>query len=200
MANVAISAGYEIECFIDEDQAGKSLLGYEIVGNVLDHNSIQGLNIAIAIGDNAVRQRVHESLSIFEDKMRFPALVHSSATISSFSEIAEGAVIMPNAVVGPNTKIGRFCLVNTSSVIDHDSHMLEYSSIAPGALIGGRVSIGTRAAVSIGATVSHGIEIGDDCVVGANSFLNKDLEANRVAYGIPAKVIRTRKIGDRYLS
>jgi serine acetyltransferase len=35
--------------------------------------------------------------------------------------------------------------------------------------------------------------------VGANSYLNKDLANNQVAYGTPAREIRDRNIFDAYL-
>jgi acetyltransferase-like isoleucine patch superfamily enzyme len=106
---------------------------------------------------------------------------------------------MPNAVIGPNTKVGKFCLINTQASIDHDCVMLDYSSLAPSSVTGGTVQIGIRSALSIGATIKHGLKIGNDCVVGANSYLNKDLPNNQVAYGTPAKQVRTRNIGDSYL-
>jgi acetyltransferase-like isoleucine patch superfamily enzyme len=77
--------------------------------------------------------------------------------------------------------------------------MLDFSSLAPAAVTGGTVQIGLRSAISIGATIKHGLKIGDDSVVGANSYLNIDLPSNQIAYGTPAKSVRTRKIGDSYL-
>jgi acetyltransferase-like isoleucine patch superfamily enzyme len=106
---------------------------------------------------------------------------------------------MPNAVVGPNTRVGRFCIVNTSASIDHDAAMADFSSLAPGAVTGGGVSIGRRSAVSMGAVIKHRVRIGDDCVVGAQSYVDKDLPDNVVAYGTPARSVRTRKAGDAYL-
>jgi acetyltransferase-like isoleucine patch superfamily enzyme len=53
--------------------------------------------------------------------------------------------------------------------------------------------------VSIGAVVKHGVVIGADSVLGANSYLHADLPGGRVAYGSPARVVRERRVGDRYL-
>jgi acetyltransferase-like isoleucine patch superfamily enzyme len=43
-----------------------------------------------------------------------------------------------------------------------------------------------------GAMVTMGVEIGEGCVVGAKALVNRSLPAMSVAYGIPAKVVRTR--------
>ena len=106
---------------------------------------------------------------------------------------------MPKAVVGPNSKVGKFCLINTQASIDHDCLMLDYSSLAPAAVTGGTVKIGLRSAISIGAIIKHGLKIGGDCVIGAKSYLNKDLPNNQVYYEMPPKQTRARNSGDAYL-
>ena len=199
VANVALSAGYEIECFVDRNKKGSNLLGYSIIGKLDELNILEGFSFAIAVGDNAVRERIYKELLSEAGNLHFPSLVHSTAVISFFAEIGEGAVVMPKAVIGPNSKVGRFCLINTQASIDHDCVMLDFSSLAPAASTGGAVTIGMRSAVSIGATVKHGVKIGHDCVVGASSYLNKDLASNQVAYGVPAKIVRMRNTGDKYL-
>lgn len=200
VANVALSAGYSIKFFIDKKKQGSNLLGYTVLGNIPEIDDCKNICFAIGVGDNSVRENVYKELIAFRPELYFPALIHHSSVISNFTKIGDGTVVMPNAVVGPNSKIGNFCLINTRSSIDHDSSMLDFSSLAPAAVTGGNVKIGFRAAISMGASVKHGVSIGDDSVLGANSYLNKDLENNQVAYGVPAKKIRTRNVGDTYLS
>ena len=199
VANVALSAGYEIKHFIDKNKKGSDLLGYSIIGDIAELDNVEAFSFAIAVGDNAVRERIYKELTAKTENLHFPALVHSSAVVSYFCEVKDGAVVMPKAVIGPNSKVGKFCLINTQASIDHDCVMLDYSSLAPAAVTGGNVKIGVRSAISIGAIIKHGLKIGDDSVVGANSYLNKDLPNNQVAYGTPAKQVRTRNIGDAYL-
>jgi len=43
-----------------------------------------------------------------------------------------------------------------------------------------------------GAMVTMGVEIGEGCVVGAKALVNRSLPRMSVAYGIPARVVRTR--------
>lgn len=199
IASVALSAGFELRCFIDKNKAGQTLLGVRIVGDLSEIDDLCACSFAIAIGDNAIRERIHTELVNSHCNLNFPPLIHRSSTISAFSDIGEGTVVMPGAVVGPNSQIGKFCIINTQASIDHDSSMLDFSSLAPAAATGGTVRIGIRSAVSIGAIVKHGILIGDDCVLGANSYLNEHLPNNKVAYGTPAKQIRDRITGDSYL-
>lgn len=199
VANVALALGYQIKYFVDGAKAGQSLLGISILGEIEEIDSIGSLSFAVAVGDNAKRERIYLELIGRQPHLHFPPLIHPSAVVSFSSTVGDGTVVMPQAVVGPNSTVGRFCLLYTQASLDHDCSMLDYASLAPAAATGGTVQIGLRSAVSIGAVIKHGIKIGDDCVLGANSYLNADLAPNTVAYGTPAREIRTRSRGDAYL-
>jgi acetyltransferase-like isoleucine patch superfamily enzyme len=45
-----------------------------------------------------------------------------------------------------------------------------------------------------GAMVTMGVEIGEGCVVGAKALVTRSLPRMSVAYGIPARVVRTRDV------
>ena len=89
--------------------------------------------------------------------------------------------------------------MNTRASLDHHGVLGDYASLAPGVTVGGDVSIGEGGAVAIGATVLHGRSIGDWSVVGAGATVIDDVPDGVVAYGTPARVVREREPGDRYL-
>jgi acetyltransferase-like isoleucine patch superfamily enzyme len=64
---------------------------------------------------------------------------------------------------------------------------------------GGRVALGTCAAVGLGAKVVHNVRIGAHAVVGAGALVLQDVPDQVVAYGTPARVIRSRGVDDPYL-
>ena len=199
LANVALSAGFDIKYFIDPDKAGQTLCDIEIINDLSQLKNITDYSYAIAIGDNSTRESVHKNLIKNYGAIQFPPLIHSAAVLSFNINIGEGTVVMPNSVIGPNSKIGSFCIINTSSSIDHDCTMSDYASMAPGSVTGGRVLIGTRSAISIGASIKHGISIGSDTVIGGASYVEKNIGDNLVAYGVPAKVIEARNYNSPYL-
>lgn len=53
------------------------------------------------------------------------------------------------------------------------------------------ITIGSNCWFGGGATVLGGVTIGDGCVIGAGAVVTKDIPANSVAVGNPARVIRT---------
>ena len=57
----------------------------------------------------------------------------------------------------------------------------------------GKVVIGRNARIGSHSLVMPGVTVGDGAVVGAFSFVNRDVPARAVAYGIPARVVKNRK-------
>lgn len=52
----------------------------------------------------------------------------------------------------------------------------------------GKVSIGNNVRFGINCTVLKGVTIGDNCFIAAGSIVTKDIPANSIAGGVPAKV------------
>lgn len=199
VASVAISAGYKIRAFVDPLRQLHNHLGFPSFNSITQIANFSSYSFAIAVGDNSKRQEIYERTIEDFGSLRFPILAHQSSVISSFSTVAEGTVIMPHSIVGANSVIGKFCILNTRSSLDHDGVMQDFSSLAPGAITSGLVTIGTRSAVSLGAVIKQKVKIGNDTVIGANSYVNQDIESNCIAYGTPAKKIRFRNRNDPYL-
>lgn len=199
VTSVAQSHGFRVIAYVDDTLAGAEILGTSVITKQQCISLYPEGNLFIAIGDNAVRERVYLEYKDALPGSDFPALIHSSSVVGVSSKVGIGTVVMPLANVGPNSTVGNFCILNTSSSIDHDCVMGNFSSLAPGVICGGTVTIGTRSAIAIGATVKHGIGLGDDVVIGANSYVDRPMEDNVVAYGTPCKRIRGRNKGDAYL-
>ena len=106
---------------------------------------------------------------------------------------------MAGVSINQCSSIGKFCILNTNCSFDHDSVLADFASLAPGVTTGGNCRIDPYSAISIGTVLLHGIHIGQHTVIGAGSLVTKSIESFVVAYGTPAKVIRPRKPGDKYL-
>lgn len=198
--DVALEAGFCVHCFIDDTRKRSGrLLGLPILHDLSRIGSAGNFLFAVAIGDNFQRERVAGKVKRIFRGARFPVLVHPDASISRFAALGPGTVVMAGARVGPRCRVGRFCIINTRASIDHDNVLADYSSFAPRAVSGGGVKLGRRSAVSIGAVVQDKVSIGRDTLIGGNSYVNRNVGSNKVAYGSPARVIRGRKAGDKYL-
>jgi sugar O-acyltransferase (sialic acid O-acetyltransferase NeuD family) len=182
---------------------GEETLGYKIIGKEEDLPRLllanPGCKVFVAIGDNWVRKIVVDKIISLDQKIEFASAIHPSTQIGKNVTIGKGVAIMAGVIVNSSTYIGDFTILNTNSSIDHDGNMGNFSSLAPKATVGGNVIIGNYSAISIGATIKHGVKIGEHCIIGAGAVLLKDCEDNLIMYGIPAKIIRKRQVGEKYL-
>ena len=51
--------------------------------------------------------------------------------------------------------------------------------------------IGNRVYIGANAVIAGKIDVGDDCVIGANSLLNKSIDSGLTVQGVPAIIINT---------
>jgi acetyltransferase EpsM len=146
--------------------------------------------VIVAIGDNHARRRVTEELVARGE--RLATAVHPFTSIAASAVIAPGAMICAGAVVQPRARIGRGVILNTKASVDHDSVVGDFAHIAPGATIGGRCAIGEETLVATGACVASGVAVGARATIGAGAAVVRDLDADVVAWGVPARVTRRR--------
>lgn len=195
---------YEVVGFADARRpVGESEMGVPILGNedallaLARAGEIDGY--IVAIGDNAVRAQVVERIRGEAPELALVSAVHPGAEVGRDVTIGAGTVVMAGVCINPCARIGDGCILNTRSSLDHDSTMGDFSSLAPGVTTGGNCTIGEGAAVGVGATLIHGVSIGEHTVIGAGATVVGSVAPYQVAYGSPAKVIRSRSRGDRYL-
>lgn len=89
-------------------------------------------------------------------------------------------------VIGKNTKIAAFCFITdfNHKYTDIKKTVKEQGYETKPVVIGENVWVGTH------VIILPGVTIGDRAVIGAGSVVTKDVPANSVAVGNPAKVIK----------
>jgi len=90
-----------------------------------------------------------------------------------------GAMTYINAKHGvtiePGVQIGSHCSIYSVSTID-DKY--------------GPVTLKENCSIGTHSTVMPGVTVGENSIVGAYSLVLKDIPANVIAFGVPAKIIR----------
>jgi len=154
---------------------------------------LPGNSVLIAIGDGVARQKVYESLSIYN--FQFPYFIHPSALIEALPEeetIGRGSHILAKSFIGAGSKIGNFVIINTGATVDHDCEIGNFSHIAPGVNLCGGVIVGTNTLVGVGSCARPRVRIGSNCTIGAGSVIVSDIPDNSLAYGNPC-IVQKRK-------
>lgn len=88
-----------------------------------------------------------------------------------------GITIDDNVLIGPGVKVLS------------EGHSL--SSDERQTLVPGRIHIRQNAWIGAGSIILPGVTIGENAVVAAGAVVNRDVPANTVVAGVPAKTIRT---------
>ena len=97
--------------------------------------------------------------------------------------------------LGKFTDIGAFTYINAKyGVVIEDyvqigSHVSIYSESTIDNK-NGKIVIKRNARIGSHSVVMPGVTIGENAIIGAFSFVNKDIPANTVAFGVPVKIVR----------
>jgi acetyltransferase-like isoleucine patch superfamily enzyme len=92
-------------------------------------------------------------------------------------------------------RIGEQCVIaDRAMFIDFDHGVVEVERpIRQQGIYKRDVEVGSNVWIGYGACILRGVRVGDNSIVGTNSVVTKDVPANAVVAGIPARVIRMRK-------
>lgn len=187
--------------YISIEQKGSIIYGHPVLGNIDETEALKSTyqidQAIVSIGDNFIRRGIADT--VLSHGIDLVNAIHPSAVISPTARIGKGNTIMAGAIIQADACVGNGCLVDTNSVIEHDSSMGDFSSVAPGSILSGAVSVGQVSAIGLGAVVLEKRKIGDHCVIGAGSVVTHSISDYKLAYGVPAKVVSERKMGERYI-
>ncbi len=95
-------------------------------------------------------------------------------------------VSLESLTIGANSIFGeRVSIHDENHVIEGDQPVPERGLVTAPVKIGSGVWVGAK------ATILQGVTIGDNAVIGAHALVTRDIPANSVALGVPARVVRT---------
>lgn len=121
------------------------------------------------------------------DILRFS---HGGGLIIEDDVSLQSAVSIKKGLFGFNTKISKGCTIGSFVNVGHHVKLGKNCFVAPGSIIAGGVEIGDDCYLGVNCTILHELKIGKKCQIGAGSIVTKDIPANKVVFGSPAKIIR----------
>lgn len=100
-----------------------------------------------------------------------------------------GLELSASADLGRGLWIGHFGPTVINPAVKSGEHLTILQGVTIGAGKNGCPSIGTNVRIGAGACIIGGVTIGDNVIIGAGAVVTKDVPANSIALGIPARAI-----------
>ena len=132
-------------------------------------------------------------------------VVHESSFVHPLAAVTGHVIIGKDCYIGPGAALrgdwGKIIIEDGCNVQENCTiHMFpgvtvllrEKSHIGHGAIIHGAI-IGKNCLVGMNAVIMDNVELGDECIIGALSFIKQDekIAARSLVAGNPAKIIKT---------
>lgn len=140
------------------------------IGNIVD------------IGENGFNLKRNSDGTLEDKTCYYGVIIENDVTIDSFTNIDRG--MFRDTIIGKGTKM------DAHVHISHDCIIGKHCEIDPGVIILGEAEIGDYSRLCSGCIIQPKVKIGKNCVVGAGSYLRRDLKDNEIAYGMPAKPVK----------
>ena len=188
-----------------------------IIGNNvrIDDNVVLGKLPMKAVNSAVTQNKILHPLKINDGCIiGTNVVIYRGAKISNNCLIADGATVREEVSIGEKTivgrgvaienqcSIGKKCKLETNCYITAYSILEDFVFVAPGVKTSNDNFIGRTkerfnnfkgviarkgARIGVGATILPGIELGEDCLVGAGSLVTKNVESKKIVIGVPAK-------------
>jgi|LSQX01.2.fsa_nt_gb sugar O-acyltransferase (sialic acid O-acetyltransferase NeuD family) len=176
--------------FVDDNFNKKQFKGL----TVLDFQSMQEeyssdeCEFTIASGEPYLRKILSEKVE--DAAYKLCTLIHPDIRIADDTVIENGCIICKGTVITDDVYIGKSTMVNLLCSIGHDVNIGNYCAIQPHCSISGNVHIGDSTHIGTYSAIRDEVTIGPNCIIGMGSIVTKNIKANSIAYGSPAKIIR----------
>ena len=111
----------------------------------------------------------------------FEKLIYFMPQVQKYGDtiIREGSIISVHCNVGHNCIVGK------------------HTFLAGKTNLGGKTKVGDYCFLGMGVITKPGVVIGDNVVVGMGSIVTRDIPDKMIAYGNPAKVVKTNPVTAR---
>lgn len=188
-----IEKKYNIIGFLDDNEQkwGSKVFGVEVLGGLSSAKDYKDCFFVNGIVNPSIfwkKKSIIAKTGISLD--RFETIIHPTASISKFSKIGKGTVILQNVSVSSNVSIGHQVIILANSVINHDDVIGDYVSIASSVSISGNVVVSANVYIGANSSIIGNIRIGEYSLIGIGSVVLNNVSNKSIVVGNPARFLR----------
>jgi sugar O-acyltransferase (sialic acid O-acetyltransferase NeuD family) len=183
--------------FLDDDPAlhGTTRSGHKVLGPVDLAKDMTNAKVVVCVGNPRnylARKHIVERLDLPDH--RYATVVHPAASVGGASVVGPGTVLLAGSVLTADVTVGAHVAVMPHAVLTHDCVVRDYVTIASGVRLGGGAVLERGAYVGSGALIREGLTIGAWSLVGMGSIVLRDVPADEVWAGTPARKLRDAEL------
>jgi len=180
---------WELLGFVDDNMSlqGKLVDGYPVLETIDDLNGCTEERYVIcSAGVAKTRKKILERIT--NQKIKFATLIDPDARVYRDANVGEGSIICGGSILAIGVQVKKHVIVNLNCSLGHDSIYEDYCVVNPGVNVSGNVHVKECCDLGTGAKVIQGLSIGPNTVIGAGAAVIRDIPADCLAVGVPAKV------------
>ena len=191
--NLAGTAKFEILGFVVDDQTewGKEYFGYPILGKLETIKNYRDTYIINNVGSTtAARYSVDKR--ILRIKKEIPSLIHPTVDLQ-YSEVGMGCIISRDVFIGAGSKIGDSVCLRNNVFLGNEVNIGNNVFISDQTVVLGYVEIEDYTYLGANVTILPRLKLSYNSLLGAGAVVTKNIPANQIHVGNPAKYLKENK-------
>jgi sugar O-acyltransferase (sialic acid O-acetyltransferase NeuD family) len=177
-------------CFIDDLMDAGQFYGIRQFTYDQFKDSFSPAECRVVIANGEPRGRRILAEKVRGDGYSLGSVVDPTARISPSARLGAGIVLFPYTYISSCALIGNNALVSIGSAIGHDSVIGENVVVSTLVSISGNCTIGSGCYIGTQSCIKEKVSIGENTIIGMGSCVFRDLGANIIALGNPAREAR----------
>lgn len=178
---------FKVVGFIDSYEGPlKNYSGYPPVLGTIESHNISDNQVFICSISN-VQKRLAIIKSLIDKGAKFINLIHNTARVVKNSKIGIGCIVGPLVNIGADAIVGDFCLIQTGVIVGHDVEIGENSRIDNYSILVAGVKLKNNSTIHSNSVVNAKVVVGEGAIVGACSFVIRNVKPGTTVYGNPSK-------------